>query len=414
MSWGTDAQGRVKVNPGVVETTVTDGANLDAFSRLRVSNPAGLFDSQFQYGLLPLVWQSELTGAGTATHLPNEASVRLRCGTASGDKVVRQTWRYFRYQPGKSQMILLTGVMGAIKANVRQRIGYFDAQNGIFFEQDGSNLKAVRRTYVSGSAVDNAVNQASWNIDVMDGTGVSGITLDMSKTQIFFFDVEWLGVGRVRCGFVIDGRIYYVHEFLNTNVLATVYMTTANLPCRYEIENTGVAASNTDLLQICGAVASEGGTDHESGVPRSAGNGTTTISVTTRRPILSIRPAATVGGLTNRGGIILERVEALATLKDAYVEIVYGGTLTGASFATAGSESIAEYDVAASAIASGYVIAAGYVSGQSGVDYGVDLHSRLPLTLDINGANPKNLSVVATAIGGTSTVAAAVNWVELY
>src|SRR6056300_783741 len=180
-----------------------------------------------------------LTGSGTVTDTANKSTVNLNVTTASGDKVIRQSKRVMSYQPGKSLLILNTFVMNAQEENLEQRIGTFDANNGIFFEDTGTGYQIVRRTYVTGSAVDNDVAQSSWNGDKLDGTGASGYTLDPTKASIMFTDYEWLGMGSVRVGFVIDGKFIVAHTFLNANNLTTVYMQTANLPIRYELETTG-------------------------------------------------------------------------------------------------------------------------------------------------------------------------------
>lgn len=402
--------------PAYVRIGDGSNANLDAFGRLRTANPASLFESQMQYNLSPLFWESNLTGAASVTHLPNESSARLRCTTASGDKVIRQTKRYFRYQAGKSQLIELTGIIGDKKANVRQRIGYFDTNNGLFFEQDENNLKVVRRTYVSGSPVDNAVNQSSWNIDTLDGNGESGITLDMSKTHIFVIDLQWLGVGRVRFGFVINGDLIYCHEVLNANSLTNVYMTTANLPLRYEIENTAGTASTTDMIQICGAVMSEGGYDDEYGITHSASNGITSIGVTTRRPILSIRPSTTFNSITNRGHVQPLDYGLYATTNAAFIELVVNGSLTGAAFGSAGSNSIVDYDVTASAISGGDIIDSSFIAASASTKESVTnaIKNKLILANDYAGTTTDILTVVATSFSGTSNLSASLTWKELY
>lgn len=396
--------------------SISDGGNLDAFGRLRTSNPTTLFDTQFQYGDQPLFWDTQLTGGASSTPLPNESSIRLRCGTSSGDKVIRQSKCYIRYQPGKSQRVLLTGVIGAKKTGVRQRIGYFENNNGLFFEQDASNLKVVRRTNVSSTPTDNAVNQSDWNIDTLDGNGASGINLNTSKTQIFVIDLQWLGVGRVRFGFVVDGKLYYCHELLNTNNLSTVYMTTANLPIRYEIENTSGTASNTDMIQICASVQSEGGFEDDRGVTRSSGNGITALACTTRRPIFSVRPKATFNAITNRGIIIPLAYELFAQTNSCYFEVVVNGTLTGANFTSVGDNSIADYDISASAISGGEVIATGFCVASASTRSSIEsvIRNRLTLCNDYAGTTPDRITVVATSFTGTSNVSASLDWKELY
>jgi len=144
--------------------------------------------------------------------------------------------------------------------NLEQRIGMFDANNGIFFEDTGTAYQIVRRTYTSGASVDDPILQSAWNGDRLDGTGASGYTLDPTKSNILFMDLEWLGVGAVRVGFVIDGKFITAHTFYNANSLTTVYMQTANLPIRYEIEVTSALAAGTyTLQQICSTCMIEGG-----------------------------------------------------------------------------------------------------------------------------------------------------------
>lgn len=386
-----------------------DGS-IDAFGRQRVSDAVTLFDSQLQYNALPLLWQT--VGDGTATHVPAKAAVQMT--VTAGQTLLRQSRTYVRYQPGKSQLILLTGVLGAAVAGVTKRAGYYDDDNGIFFELTTGGLYVVKRSKVTGVVVDTRVGMADWNVIPR----AAGAGIDSTKAQIFLIDLEWLGVGRVRTGFVVDGEIIYVHEFVHANEIASVYMSTANLPLRYELISTTGAAS--DMFQICSTVQSEGGFQAEMGIPHAVGNGATGISVTTRRAVLSIRPKATFNTLVNRGAIIPESVQVYATGTPVYFEIVYGGALGGSPvFGSVGDNSIVEYDVAGTTVTGGEVIDAGFVvvSGTGGNARGSEqnaLLSRLPLVLDKAGANPLTLSVVTTGIGGAATVHAAVGWRELY
>ena len=398
-----------------------DGAHVDAFERIRISEPITLFDGLNQYNDSPLFFETTLTGGGTSTHLPNESSVRLSVTTASGDKVIRQSREYFRYTPGKSQLILMSNVMGAPKANTRQRLGYFDASNGLFFENNGSTFGVVQRSKVSGSVVDTRVAQSAFNIDKLDGTGLSRINIDLSKANVFVMDFEWLGVGRVRMG-VFDqvGRIQYCHEFVHVNTNTTAYSTTACLPLRWELENTGTAASETDLRVICCSVITEDGAflDQTTGLKFSASNGTTTKSVTSRVAVLSIEPKATFNSIENRGKIANLSFEIYTQDNPVFYEIIYGGTLGGTpSFNSVDGSSIVEYDTAGTTVTGGIVIDSGYVPSGDKLPPSVITRSalsKLPLVLDSTGANPIKLTVVVTSLNLTAVVGAALHWTEVY
>ena len=238
----------------------------DAFGRGRVSNPFTVFDSKMDKDNLPLLWDDgvDVTGSGTgSTYNQNEAAVTLDVSNATAGKVIRQTFQRFNYQPGKSQLIFMTGILGTTTSGLISQIGYFDDNNGLFFSHDEGTAKVVIRSNVTGTPANIEIAQSSWNLDQMDGVGgstnPSGITIDFSKTQIFTIDFEWLGVGGVRFGLVVDRKLIYVHEQNHANSLADVYMSTPVLPCRYSLENTGAGAAFSETKQICSTVISEGG-----------------------------------------------------------------------------------------------------------------------------------------------------------
>jgi hypothetical protein len=401
----------------------SDSSSVDAFSRLRVSNPTALFYGQHQYKIDDLRFDNELTGGGTITHDANEAVVDLNVTTASGDKVIYQTLDYLRYQPGKSQFILMTFVMNTPEANLEQRVGYFNDSNGIFLEvKDASTVQIVRRTNTSGSPVDNVVAQASWNVDSFDGTGPSGKTLDLTKTQILVIDAQWLGVGRVRVGFDIDGIIYVAHEFLNANALTLPYTQSFSLPARFEIETTGVISGAASLKAICVAVSSEGGLEIEIGVPISTSNAGTAVTAAsgTLTPILSIRPAATFNSVDTRQiSILVAGFSATCSTNPGYLSIIWNGTLSGPTFAAVdATNSCMEKDVVAGQTISGgvtvfetHIPTAGVGVGASGgISRG--LLSSLPLTKKLDGTQIP-LTIAIAGIGGTAPSLASFNWVEI-
>lgn len=399
--------------------TVVGGQAADAFGRLRIGNPVSLFGAQFQYTNQPLIFQNSVVGTGTVAKTANESSLTLSTGgTASGASAVNQSKQYLRYEPGKSQQILMTGVLGVQKNNVRSRIGYFDANDGVYFEMDGGAGASVNvRSSVSGSPLNTTITQANWNFDTMDGTGPSGITLDFSKAQIFAIDFQWLGEGRVRFGFFVNGVLLICHQFYAANIISTPYMNTANLPVRAEITNTGTAASSTSMKQVCMAVVSEGGVDNPQSYHFTASNGVTSVSVTTRRAILSIRPKATFGGITNRVVITPEEAKVLCSSGSCFWELVYNGALGGApSFTSVDANSTAEFDVAGTTVTGGTVVASGFASGGGDTARGTtdsSLLGVLPVTLDITGATQDVLSLVVTAFTGSVLANGALRWEEI-
>jgi len=366
------------------------GTGADAFGRLRVSNPYTLFDSQNRYAKDPQ-FDEEVTTGGTATFVTNESSVDMAVTTSSGSKVVRQTFRSFPYQPGKGLLMLATFVLNAKKDNLRQRVGYFNTDNGVFLQlANTGEPEFVLRTNTSGTPSDaRAVAQSSWNGDKLDGTGASGKTLDLTKAQILWMDFEWLGVGSVRCGFIIDGQYIIAHTFNNANSLSSVYMQTAILPVRYEIRATGTLTASKTMKQICSTVISEGGYEQKSTLTWARRTTEVTGIGTSFVPLVSIRLKS-----TNLGAVVIPNgFSFMPTSASDYFEValIKNPTLTGASFASASTN--VEFDTTATAMTGGTIVVQDFTS--SGVLSGNSINDPSIYNFDAQ---------LGVTIGGTSDV----------
>ena len=354
-----------------------DSAGSDSFGRFRTSEPVAQFTSQNEY-LNSNAWEQALSGTGSVTHRQLENSVRLSTGgSLTGASATRQTRRYMRYRPGRSFLLKTTFACSAPQTNAVAEVGYYDANNGIFFQRAGTAYRFIRRTGVSGSPNDIVVvEQANWNLDKMDGTGDSGYTLNVEQAQILVIDLQYLGVGRVRVGFVVNGRLVYCHEFLHSGVINTVYMSTACLPVRTRVWNNGAAGGTTTLDAICTSVMVEGGSAEdergETPIQFSINNGITAKAMTTTlAPVISLRAATKLGGsaagtVTNHGWIHPSAMENFAVVNGSSLfEIRLNATLTGALWVAIDSSSLAEYDVSATAVSGGTLLSSGYVPNSS-------------------------------------------------
>lgn len=410
-------------NSGQSAPTMSLGTNNpvgDAFGRLRIADPVTLFDSQLQYDKQPLLWDEKIVGSATSVHQTNESAVNMTVTTASGDSVIRQTKEYQRYQPGKSQFILTTFVLGTAQEGTTKLVGYGDGDDGIFLGQDGGGEFLLLRTSTSGTPDDTRkVYQSDWNLDTLQGIGPSGQTVDFTKSQIFVVDLEWLGVGRVRCGLNIDGVTYYVHEFLNANTLDKVYMKTANLPVRYEITNTqGVAASST-LKQICCSVISEGGVDRTSAYPFSTElidvaipNGEVNAIV-----VFAARHSLLFEGQPNHSRFEPVSFEVLPEGGKVVTQILYNPTLVGGTWAVVDSNSVIEGNSTVTSFTGGInvgsSIIAGGTRGSSVPVFGKTVTSRLPFGIGIDADTPTPLAMIAYATDANVTASFSFQWEEL-
>jgi hypothetical protein len=380
------------------------GTNTDAFGRLRVSQPYTLFDSQNRYAA-DNQFDVSTTGTGTTSFLSNEAAVKMEVTAGGVGSVLRQSYRSFPYQPGKGLLVLATFVMDSnMSLNLTQRVGYYNDSNGVFFQRVDGTYSFVLRSSVSGSPSDaRTVNQDDWNGDKLDGTGDSGYTLDPSKAQILWMDFEWLGVGSVRCGFIIDGQYIVCHTFNNANEITNVYMTTAILPVRYEIK-TVTSAVAASMKAICCSVVSEGGFEQTS-IDHVARRTTILGTIgTTFLPVVSIRLAS---GRT--GAVVLpNRVQVLPTTSQNYeVALIKNPTLTAASWTAVPSDSNVEYDVSATATTGGTIVQTDYVTasgsgGTQGLSAATGYNWDLQLGATIAGVSDIYTVAVRTVSGATT------------
>jgi hypothetical protein len=409
---------------GLVTTTTPipisiGGTNVDAFGRLRVSNPLTLFDSSHRYADNNL-WVNSITGTAAATFNANEGLMDLTVGSASGDQIIRETIKVFSYQPGKSLLVMNTFVFGTAKANLRQRAGYYGAANGIYFEREGSTNYMVERSSVTGAPINTRVAQADWNQDPLDGTGPSGLTLDSSKAQILYIDVEWLGLGTVRTGFIINGTFVPCHNFDHANLVNTTYITTASLPLRYEMTNVAATTGASTLKQVCSTVISEGGYELR-GAQLSAGTPITTPKTLTTAgtvyPVVSFRLKSTrLDGIA-----ILTAISILGVTNNANYQwsVVVNGTTTGGTWVSAGANSSVEYNITGTSFSStgGRILATGYFQGSNQGATSVDILKAALFTTQLERnpftATPYEITLACSAASNGDQVLGSLDWEEI-
>lgn len=345
----------------------------DAFGRLRVSNPYTLYDTQARY-YDHNQFSSNVAGTANVVYSSNSSTFELNVGSSVNDSVQRETTKTFPYQPGKSLLILSTFCMNTPKANLRQRVGYFGANNGIYFEVDGTTFNMVIRSSSSGVIVEDRIPQSSWNGDPLNGAGPSGITLNPALDQIWFCDIEWLGVGSVRVGFVINGTYITCHTFNHANTPSTLfanntttYMTTATLPIRYEITNTGGTGSSSMLRQICSSVISEGGFQLSgSGNPRAAshliGSPIRLPNDQSFKPVMAIRLKS-----TNLDAVVIPINYSLVPVAQSIFQYrVYKRAITsGGTWVNSAADSSVQYNLAPTALVSGDIAEQSFINSSN-------------------------------------------------
>ncbi len=407
----------VSGNTVYIQPATTAG---DAFGRLRTSSPLTLFDSSHRYHDNGL-WATATGTGGTYAFSSDEGLMNLNVTTASGAKVLRETKKVCSYQPGKSLQVMNTFVMASGQANRRQRVGYFGTANGLYIELSGVSTPAfVERNSVSGSVAETRVHQADWNVDKLDGNGPSGFTLDITKAQIHWIDIEWLGLGTVRTGFVINGQLVHCHSFHHANLITSTYMTTASLPLRYEIENLGATASSGTLKQVCSTVLSEGGYElrgAQSTVTIPVASPYDLTNASTYYPVISLRLNSSYLDAI----VILTAISIMGITNNASYswKVVAGGTTSGGTWASGGVNSAVEYNISGTSFSdtNARSLAAGFTNGSNQGSAVVDILKealfKFQLERDSFTSTPYELTLVVASEDLGADVLATMDWEEI-
>lgn len=398
------------------ETILADFGNAskyDSFNRLRISDPFTIFDSANRYKK-DINYNETCVGTGTTvTFNLNESTLDLIVGTGASSELIRESKKVFPYQPGKSLLILHSFAFATAKDNLRQRVGYFGANNGIFFEQLGTEKFLVLRSYVSGAIDERRIPQSQWNGYRFDGSEFYIRNLDPSKGNIFWCDIEWLGVGDVRVGFVVDGKPIVAHTFHNENIYTTTYMTTASLPLRQEISNVAGTSSTSIMKAICSTVISEGGYQAKTGlnfISSGINNPIDLGTAGTRRPIVSIR----LNSNTLDAVVLPVQADIACTTNDIIqYELVLNGSIgSSVPWVRYSSTSSVDYSIGGTSISGGIVINAGFtVQKTAGEIGGIDNFST-QLGRYLNGTSDI-ITLVCSSNGNNSDIVGALGWYEL-
>ena len=407
-----------------ITTIYNSGGNFDttrdAFGKARVVEPFTLFDSSFIYSDDTRNWNANTAVGGDSTFVANQSHIAMSANGTIGSKCIRETKKVFKYQPGKSLLTMSSFQMSPIvsygaNTQLRQRVGYFDANNGTYLEANGNTLIFVIRSQVTDTVTEVRVPQSLWNGDKLNGTGGSNLTINVANSQIFWTDTEWLGVGSVRCGFVIDGQFIVSHIFHHANKGTGVYMTSATLPLRLEIENLSTTGTPTTLKHICNSVISEGGF-----TPTAASRAVATpltgvnLNQSTFTPVIAIRLKSSF-----KNAVVLPSLLTAWGLQNTpfVYRVSMNENVANGTWTSAGTESAVEYNITATDISGGDTLMQGlYGGGTIGSHLEMNLNEfnhSLQLRRRLDGTMETFVISVLATTNNDDTVAT-LTWQEFY
>lgn len=423
MSYLFSAEQEIKNDVGnPLSTYVADSANLTAFSRMRVSEARLLGDYRYMYGSGTSIMMNDLTATGGTLVADQPRNCYIASvTTANGSRVVRQTKKYHPYTSGTSTLGMITFVMNPGKTNLVQAVGMFDDLNGVFFRMNGLTPEFVIRK--NGVDVE-VVSQANWNQSTLS-------YLDFSKAQILIIDYQWLGVGRVRIGFVHNGVPVYGHHFNHSNIVTEVYMNQPSLPFRWEIYNSGSTATISSLMMICASAYVEGTVGINSFTKAVSTGIASEVSVagtqgTTGVALLALKLSDTLLGKPNRSYDILRSFSIITSVDVGYKVVILPDSskfLNTPTWTNVPGYGWSQYSVGLN-MASGWSTDNNYVVLKDGFAVGASKATSASVVVDENpinaiyqnydSNNSQVLAIIAQRLGTTDAICrASIEWLEI-
>lgn len=145
------------------------------------------------------------------------------------------------------------------------------------------------QTAVGVAASDNWTAQTDWNVDKMDGTGPSGMTLDQTKGNVYQIRFQWLGYGAL--SFSVEnaatGVFQEVHriQYANANTIPSLSNPTLGL-FMHAVNKGNTTSLTIKSPSMAGFIE---GKEIGLGPAFSASSLDTIGNVTTEEPVLTIR-----------------------------------------------------------------------------------------------------------------------------
>lgn len=384
-----------------VDTVDLSDSYLDPFGRLITVQPIELGSHDHRAGKLPRYWDEQVVGNATSTHNPLTVSVDVTTGTGATDSVLRQTYRCFQYFRGNAQIGKFSLNPGGVGIANNERLwGFGDDQNGVFWGIDGNGLKVIRRSFTSGVTVNHTVYQQNFNLDRLDGTGPSGLNIDLGKQNLFTITYGWLGTADIQLKVAYKGKLVTAHVFESSNIEASAWSRSGSLPIMYSNKNTDVTTAPVTMKICCSSVYTVGSSE-ETATYGSVSTGTTTISINSTLTCVAairLRPDTNYFGIDPAAYDILP-IQGTGV---AFYRVILRPTLTGAVWANYSDVTQILTAPAGYVAGSGYVIQEGYanlsVQGRNAVEIPARINSTLGYAID---GTPDAIAIVMQTTSGS-------------
>lgn len=390
--------------------------NINNLGYQKISQTIEQFSNKAAYDAGEQFWVSIENTNGSVVFNPDQSTRTLQIGSGVSDVISSQTKQAFVYLSGNVHRFT-NALLPNLQVGAGCEFGIFDDKNGCFLrierEASGYKFYAVRRSNTTGTPVDYVVPQEDFNVDTLDGTGQSGVTIDVSKIQMWHVEFSWYGGGGIAYGCEIDRKIVHFHWEGAGNRLDEFIFGDPDLPCRFRLYNKQATAGNSQISLGGLFVGIDGSFFQRKGYRRSWLRPLLNVSNGNTYVLASLKPKPTFKGKINRSYLQLEEIFVFGTAV-GYYYLVLNGSLTNTNWIDVNTqESTVMYDQSATSLTGGIVLYANGLSSDKGGNQTNTVETKDPLTNYSDGSGSDVISIVFVCTGN-GNVATGFNWLEYY
>lgn len=335
------------------------GLRADEEKRLRIrpmlnnphekKTPVPIVQLSFAYSVNPDTTTTTLVGSGAVAANNGTAVLSTAAAAASSSTIASR--RYVNTGVGAVVQVSMGVAFNSTVSGSSQIVGLGTSEFGTFIGFLGVNFGIMTRT----GSIDIWVTQSAFNVDALNGTGPSAVTLVPTNGNSYGIHYDTTGYGTISFLLMSSGisePIVFHRILLNQTVNPT--FRAYGSPLTAQIANT----SNTTLVSMKLASLSAFGNFAQSNIgPMKSVEMIKTISNTVYTPILSINNPSTYSSLANTISLVLKTlsVSCDGTKGSVMVGIWDNATLANTSYNSLTS-SPASVDTSATSMTAGTLL----------------------------------------------------------
>jgi len=274
----------------------------------------------------------------------------------------------------------------------------------------GTATLAVLQTGVAHTS--NWTYQSDFNIDKLDGTGPSLVTIDPSKLNIFQISFRWLGAGEIR--YAIEdsttGDMIFFHHEHYTNRNTDVHLDNPSFRIGYVAANLGAGTITDAHTSGASMMAAQEGIEADNAFTTATGTSKSSLGTGSTHHIISLKNATIYQNKINLRKMKLKKLDVAVQSNDP-VQIYL--ILNGTKSVTHSYDKVADYSCVIQDTNTGtYTIANEHVMAQFVVTAG----GSIPIDLDnleVTIPPGNHMDICVSSAQSIQSIAAATTWIEV-